>query len=111
MMRRLQKGAGRPAERSNIPKPRLPSSYFGSGARAVIRLTGLPAPSRCPEATVGRGEDRIEILFGGGPGEPVRMDVEHRLLGDADPEAEQLRLLARLAELGYRVTRAPGPVA
>jgi hypothetical protein len=77
----------------------------------MIRLTGLPAPSRYPDATVGRSEDRIEILFDGGPGEPVRMDVEHRFLGDADPEEEELRLLARLAGLGYRVTRAPGPVA
>jgi hypothetical protein len=77
----------------------------------MIRLTGLPAPSRCPDVTVGRGEDRIEILFSGGPGEDVRMDVEHRFLGGADPEEEELRLLARLTELGYRVTRAPGPVA
>ena len=77
----------------------------------MIRLTGLPAPSRCPDATVGRSEDRIEILFDGGPGDPVRMDVEHRFLGDADPEEEELRLLARLTEMGYRVTRAPGPVA
>jgi hypothetical protein len=76
----------------------------------LIRLTGLPAPSRCPDATVGRSEDRIEVLFDGGPGDPVRMDVEHRYLGDADPEEEELRLLARLAEMGYRVTRAPGPV-
>jgi hypothetical protein len=60
--------------------------------------------------TVGRSEDRIEILFSG-TGEEVRMDVEHRFLGGADPEEEELRLLARLTELGYRVTRAPGPVA
>jgi len=39
------------------------------------------------------------------------MDVEHRLLGDADPEAEELRLLARLGEMGYRATRAPDPGA
>ena len=38
----------------------------------------------------------------------MRIDVEHRFLGDADPEAEELRLLARLAEMGYRVARAPG---
>jgi hypothetical protein len=41
----------------------------------------------------------------------VRMDVEHRFLGGADPEEEELRLLARLTEMGYRVTRAPGSVA
>jgi hypothetical protein len=74
----------------------------------MIRLTGLPAPSRCPDATVTRGDDRIEIVFSG-PHHEVRMDVEHRFLGDADPEAEELRLLARLGELGYRVTRAPAP--
>jgi len=77
----------------------------------MIRLTGLPAPSRCPEATVGRSDDRIEILFSGGTGDEVRMDVEHRFLAGADPEEEELRLLARLTEMGYRVTRAPGPVA
>jgi hypothetical protein len=73
----------------------------------MIRLTGLPALSRCPDATVERGEDRIEIVFTG-PSHEVRMDVEYRFLGDADPEEEELRLLARLAELGYRVTRVDG---
>ena len=73
----------------------------------MIRLTGLPARSRCPDVTVARGEDRIAIVFSG-PGSEVRMDVEHRFLGDADPEQEELRLLAALRELGYRVTRA-GP--
>jgi hypothetical protein len=77
----------------------------------MIRLTGLPSTSRCPDVTVGRAEDRIEILFSCGAGDDVRMDVEHRLLGGADPEEEELRLLARLTEMGYRVTRAPGPVA
>jgi hypothetical protein len=77
----------------------------------MIRLTGLPSPSRCPDATVGRSEHRIEILFSGGMGDAVRMDVEHRFLGGADPEEEELRLLARLTEMGYRVTRAPGSVA
>jgi hypothetical protein len=74
----------------------------------MIRLTGLPAPRRCPEVTVTGHDDRIEIVFGG-RGDVVRIDVEHRFLGGADPEAEELRLLARLAEMGYRVARAPGP--
>ena len=73
----------------------------------MIRLTGLPSPSRCPDVLVMRGEDRIAIVFSG-PGEELRMDVENRFLGDADPEEEELRLLARLAEMGYRVTRAAG---
>ena len=51
--------------------------------RGVLRLTGLPAPERCPVATV------------------------RRVLGpEADPEAEELRLLARLREMGYEVRRA-----
>jgi hypothetical protein len=74
----------------------------------MIRLTGLPARSRCPDVTVGRAADRIEIVFSG-PADEVHVDVEHRFLGDADPEEEELRLLARLRELGYRVTRADGP--
>ena len=75
----------------------------------MIRLTGLPALSRCPDVAVGRGDDRIDIVFSG-PAHEVRMDVEHRFLGDADPEEEELRLLARLGEMGYRVTRVePDP--
>jgi hypothetical protein len=74
----------------------------------MIRLTGLPSPSRCPDVLVARGEEGIAIVFSG-PSREVRMDVENRFLGDADPEEEELRLLARLSEMGYRVTRAPGP--
>jgi hypothetical protein len=73
----------------------------------VIRLTGLPALARCPDVAVGRGDDRIEIVFSG-PAHEVRMDVDHRFLGEADPEEEELRLLARLGEMGYRVTRMSG---
>jgi hypothetical protein len=78
----------------------------------VIRLTGLPARSRCPHVTVRRGAGVIELLFSG-PHAEVRMAVEERFLGGADLEAEELRLLARLRGMGYRVTRgepgAPGP--
>ena len=73
----------------------------------MIRLTGLPAPAVCPDVTVTRGDDRIAIAFSG-PGHELHMDVEHRYLGDADPEAEELRLLARLREMGYRVRREDG---
>jgi hypothetical protein len=72
----------------------------------VIRLNGLPSPSRCPDVRVARAADRIEIVFSG-PSHELRVTVENRSLGDADPEAEELRLLARLGELGYRVTRLP----
>ena len=75
----------------------------------MIRLTGLPALSRCPDVTVSGRPDRIEVVFSG-PSHQVVMDVAHRILGDADPEEEELRLLARLARLGYRVTRGPGEV-
>jgi hypothetical protein len=47
--------------------------------RGALRLTGLPAPERCPVALLGP---------------------------EADPEAEELRLLARLREMGYEVRRA-----
>jgi hypothetical protein len=72
----------------------------------MIRLTGLPARSRCPDVAVRTETERIEIVFSGPHGE-VRMDVEERFLGGADLEAEALRLLARLREMGYRVTRLP----
>jgi hypothetical protein len=73
----------------------------------MIRLTGLPALSRCPDVTVSGLADRIEVVFSG-PSHQVVMDVAHRLLDGADPEEEELRLLARLAGMGYRVTRGPG---
>jgi hypothetical protein len=73
----------------------------------MIRLTGLPALSRCPDVIVSGREDRIELVFSG-PGHEMVMDVDHRFLGDADPEEEELRLLGRLAAMGYRVTRGPG---
>jgi hypothetical protein len=71
----------------------------------MIRLTGLPSLRRCPDVTVGRDAEGIAIVFSG-PGQELRMDVAWPYLGDADPEEEELRLLARLRELGYRVTRA-----
>ncbi|MEA2256801.1 MAG: hypothetical protein QOG35_2846 [Solirubrobacteraceae bacterium] len=67
----------------------------------VLRLTGLPSPSRYPRATVSQGEGRLEILFSGA-GDATRVDVDLRLLGPVeDLEAVQLDLLARLQELGY----------
>jgi hypothetical protein len=76
----------------------------------VIRLTGLPALSRCPDVRVARAAGGIEIRFSG-PDHELAMDVEDRYLGGQDPEEAELRLLARLAEMGYRVTRGPGPGA
>jgi hypothetical protein len=72
----------------------------------VLRLTGLPAPRRCPVATVRRTPGVIELRFLCAGGEEMPFDVDLALLGpEADPEAEELRLLARLGELGYDVRR------
>jgi hypothetical protein len=74
--------------------------------RRVLRLTGLPAPARCPVATVRRTPYRIELRFLCVGGEELPFDVDLALLGpEADPEAEELRLLARLREMGYDVRR------
>ncbi len=71
----------------------------------MLRLTGLPAVARCPDATVFRVEEGLAIVFSGGE-DTVRIDVERRFLGDADLEEVELRLLARLVEMGYRAARA-----
>ena len=74
--------------------------------RGVLRLTGLPAPERCPVATVRRVPGVIELRFACVDGTEMPFDVDVALLGpEADPEAEELRLLARLRELGYEVRR------
>jgi len=56
---------------------------------------------------VSRRDDGLAIVFSGA-GDTVQIDVERRFLGDADLEAVELRLLADLARMGYRVARAPG---
>jgi hypothetical protein len=69
---------------------------------------GLPARTRCPEATVRRGQGRIELRFRGGAECEEGFDVDLGLLGDdEDPEAVELRLLTRLEALGYTVERLP----
>ena len=74
--------------------------------RAVLRLTGLPAPQRCPVATVRRVPGVIELRFLCVDGAEMPFDVDVALLGpEADPEAEELRLLAQLGEMGYDVRR------
>jgi hypothetical protein len=73
----------------------------------MLRLTGLPAPARCPKATVRRSEGRIELRFLG-PDCDEGLDVDLRLVGpDEDAEAAELRLLAQLEALGYSVERLP----
>jgi hypothetical protein len=74
--------------------------------RCVLRLTGLPSPGRCPVATVRRAPGVIELRFRHADGGEIPYDVDMALLGpDADPETEELRLLARLGDLGYEVRR------
>jgi hypothetical protein len=74
--------------------------------RGVLRLTGLPAPGRCPVATVRRAPGVIELRFLHADGGEIPYDVDMELLGPtADPEAEELRLLAQLGDLGYEVRR------
>jgi hypothetical protein len=72
----------------------------------VLRLTGLPAPQRCPVAIVRRLPGVIELRFHCLDGEELPFDVDVALLGPgADPEAEELRLLAQLGEMGYDARR------
>jgi len=75
----------------------------------VLRLTGLPAPSRYPRASVRHVDERLEILFSGDE-DATRIDVDLRLLGPVeDLETVQLDLLAKLQAQGYdaRLERAP----
>ena len=69
----------------------------------MLRLTGLPNVARYPEATVTREDEQLRIVFGGLDREQT-MSVPLRYVGGDEEEAE-LRLLARLQEIGYRVER------
>jgi hypothetical protein len=68
-----------------------------------LRLTGLPSVARYPEAEVSRDEETITILFGG-LGREQTVTVPLKYVG-GDEEAAELRLMARLQEVGYRVRR------
>jgi hypothetical protein len=69
----------------------------------MLRLMGLPRVERFPEATVIREDERILIHFGG-LSEEQTMGVPLRYVG-GDEEAAELRLLAQLQQIGYRVRR------
>jgi hypothetical protein len=71
----------------------------------MLRLTGLPNVARYPEATVTRDGESVLIRFGGPDGEQT-MSVPLKYVG-GDAEAAELRLLARLQEIGYKVVRVP----
>ena len=64
---------------------------------------GLPNVVRYPEATVLRDETSILIYFGGPHGEQ-KMSVPLEYVG-GDAEAAELRLLAQLQQIGYKVRR------
>ena len=68
-----------------------------------MRLTGLPAVARYPEAKVSRSEEAIDIVFSGPHGEQS-MTVPLKYVG-GDEEAAELWLMARLQEIGYEVRR------
>ena len=71
---------------------------------------GLPNVARYPEATVIRDETRILIRFGGPYGEQ-KMNVPLAYVG-GDEETAELRLLAQLQQIGYKVRREePNPTA
>ncbi len=70
----------------------------------MFRLMGLPSVARYPEATVTRDGERLEIHFGG-LGPEQTMGVPLRYVGGDEEEAE-LRLLAQLQQIGYKVRRA-----
>jgi hypothetical protein len=69
----------------------------------VLRITGLPSVFRYPEASVTREEERLLIRFGG-LGDEQTMSVPLKYVG-GDEEAAELRLLAQLQHIGYRVRR------
>ncbi len=64
---------------------------------------GLPNVTRYPEATVFRDETSILVLFGGPYGEQ-KMNVPLPYVG-GDAETAELRLLAQLQNIGYRIKR------
>ena len=69
----------------------------------MLRLMGLPHVANYPEATVARSVDHLRIVFGG-LGREQTMSVPMGYVGGDEEEAE-LRLLAQLQEIGYRVER------
>jgi hypothetical protein len=69
----------------------------------MLRLMGLPHVARYPEATVTRKQEHLFIRFGGLDREQT-MSVPLKYVG-GDEEEVELRLLAQLQEIGYRVER------
>jgi hypothetical protein len=72
----------------------------------MIRLMGLPAVARYPEASVTREDEHLVVRFGGLGDEQV-MAVPLKYVGAEDEETAELILLAQLQRIGYRVRRGP----
>ncbi len=70
-----------------------------------MRLMGLPRVERYPEASVTREDEHLVIRFGGLDDEQT-MSIPMKYVG-GDEEAAELRLLAQLQQVGYRVRRGP----
>jgi hypothetical protein len=68
----------------------------------MLRLTGLPPASRFPDALLVHDGEHLELRFGGA-GETRTVEIPLWTLAGQDIEAAQLRLLAELQQLGYRV--------
>ena len=69
-----------------------------------MRLAGLPNVARFPEAEVSRGGEAITIRFSGLYYGEQTMSVPLKYVG-GDAEEAELRLLAQLRHIGYRVRR------
>ena len=65
---------------------------------------GLPNIARYPEATVVREDTSILIRFSGPYYGEQRMSVPLQYVG-GDAETAELRLLAQLQQIGYKVKR------
>jgi hypothetical protein len=65
---------------------------------------GLPNIARYPEATVVREDTSILIRFSGPYYGEQRMSAPLQYVG-GDAETAELRLLAQLQQIGYKVTR------
>jgi hypothetical protein len=65
---------------------------------------GLPNVARYPEATVIREETSVLIRFSGPYYGEQRMSVPLQYVG-GDAETAELRLLAQLQQIGYKVKR------
>jgi hypothetical protein len=72
----------------------------------MIRLMGLPAVARYPEASVVREDEHLVIRFGG-LGHEQAMSVPLKYVGAEDEETAELMLLAQLQRIGYRARRGP----